>query len=307
VIASWLDCLSAPVIVAPMFGASGPQLALAACRAGLVGSVPARNARNLDELTEWLRLLRAQTGGPGNRPWALAVISHSDYLRSRHELALISEFRPDIVITALGSPGPVAHEVRRYGGVVFAEVGCIEHALKAADAGADGLVLTGRHTGQGGAQEPTSMLCERVRAFFPGPLTVAAGLSTGEQVRAAQRAGADLAYIGGRFLRDPATRMERGYHNLLGHPPPTDVAAAATLAGVPESWINETLSTQPAASIPAPRSAPAALAAPAAVLHEIAQRVVDEYQAAAAGSRIETAVDALGLAASAAARAAPSP
>ena len=148
--------LKLPVIVAPMFLVSTPKLVLESCKAGLIGSLPTQNARTTAQLREWFNEIRDELAAfraAGHTPggWAASVLVHNSYDRFPEELEMLQEYRPDIVVTALGSPKRVLNEVHGYGGAVFADVMSLEHARKAADAGADGLVLVchgaGGHTG----------------------------------------------------------------------------------------------------------------------------------------------------------------
>lgn len=233
--------LRAPVIVAPMFLVSGPQLVIESCRAGLLGSFPTQNARTLDDLAGWLTEIRAGLADLPDPQWAVSMIVHRSYDRFERELELIAEHRPNLVVTALGSPQRVIDTVRGYGGAVFADVMSVEHALKAADAGADGLVLVchgaGGHTGR---LSPFAFVDE-VRGFFDGPLVVGGAISTGRGVCAAKVLGADLAYMGTRFIACPETMVDERYREMLVRAGAEDVTATAAVTGVPCSWLTESL------------------------------------------------------------------
>lgn len=233
--------LKAPVIVAPMFLVSGPQLVIESCRSGLVGSLPTQNARTFDDLVKWFDTIRTGLAGLENPRWAVSMIVHRTYDRFSQELELMVEHRPDIVITALGSPNRVLDEVHGYGGQVFADVMSIEHARKAADAGADGLVLVchgaGGHTGR---LSPFAFVDE-VREFFDGTVVLGGAISTGRGVRAAEVLGADLAYMGTRFIACPETMVNDAYRGMLVRARATDVAATAAVTGVLCSWLTESL------------------------------------------------------------------
>lgn len=167
------NSLVLPVIVAPMFLISGPELVIAAGKSGLIGCFPASNARTIDDLAEWLPRIDQELRD-ANRPgqWSINMIVHPSYDRCEQELDLIEEYRPKIVVTALGSPKRVLDRVQRFGGKVFADVISPEHANKAAEAGVDGLILVcsgaGGHTGQ---FSPLAFI-EEVRQFWDGPLVV---------------------------------------------------------------------------------------------------------------------------------------
>ena len=199
--------LRVPVVVAPMFLVSGPDIVTAAARSGVVGSFPAPNARSIDTFEEWLdkitgelTLLRDKQVDGATDVWAQNLVVHSTYDRLDAELALLQKYRPPIVITALGSPRRTIEAVHDYGGLVIADVNSVDLARKAAEAGADGLALVsagaGGHTGQmaGFAFVPA------VREFFDGILILAGAIGDGRAVRAAEILGADLSYMGTRFI-----------------------------------------------------------------------------------------------------------
>lgn len=199
--------LRIPVVAAPMFLVSGPDLVIASCRAGIIGSFPAPNARSIDDFEAWLdritgelRQIREQGVAGATDVWAQNLIVHSTYDRLDAELALLQKYRPPIVITALGSPARVIDAIHDYGGIVIADVNSVGLAQKAAAAGADGLALVsagaGGHTGQmaGFAFVPA------VREFFDGILILAGAIGDGRAVRAAEILGADLSYMGTRFI-----------------------------------------------------------------------------------------------------------
>jgi len=199
--------LRLPIVVAPMFLVSGPDIVVAAARSGVIGSFPATNARSIDTFEEWLdritgelKLLKKNNVIGATDVWAQNLVVHSTYDRLDAELALLQKYRPPIVITALGSPRKTIEAVHDYGGLVIADVNSVELAHKAAAAGADGLALVsagaGGHTGQlaGFAFVPA------VREFFDGILILAGAIGDGRAVRAAEILGAELSYMGTRFI-----------------------------------------------------------------------------------------------------------
>jgi len=199
--------LRLPIVVAPMFLVSGPDLVTAACRSGVIGSFPAPNARSIDIFEEWLDKISGEIDfmkktrvAGATDVWAQNLVVHSTYDRLEEELALVERYQPPIVITALGSPRRTIEIVHGYGGLVIADVNSVELARKAADAGADGLALVsagaGGHTGQmsGFAFVPV------VREFFDGILILAGAIGDGRAVRAAEILGAELSYMGTRFI-----------------------------------------------------------------------------------------------------------
>lgn len=206
--------LRLPLVAAPMFLVSGPDLVIAACKAGVIGSFPFPNARTTGDLRLWLDRLKA-TLGPADAPWAANLMVHPSYARLDEEFALVEEYRPEIVITALGSPRRMVDVVRRYGGIVLADVNSPVFARKAIDAGVDGLVLVaagaGGHTGP---MSPFAFVAE-VRRHFDGIIALAGSLATGRAVRAAQVLGADLGYVGTPFIAAEESLAPPAYREML--------------------------------------------------------------------------------------------
>lgn len=201
----WMERLRLPVIAAPMFLLSGPDLVIAAGRSGILGAFPTLNARTPEMLRTWLsritqELAGDESGPAGKLPWAANVIAHRSNKRLDQDVDLLVEYRPRMVISALGSPRRIIERVHGYGGMVVADVNSIDFARKAADAGVDGLLLVasgaGGHTGD---ISPFAFV-ETVRTFWSGTLILAGGISTGRAIRAAMELGADLVSMGTRFI-----------------------------------------------------------------------------------------------------------
>jgi len=225
-----------PAIAAPMFLVSSPQTVIAACKAGVMGSFPAPNARTMADLRGWVSQI-TQAIGPQDAPWALNMITHSSYGRFDEELALVEEFQPDLVITALGGPHRVTDPVHRYGGLVFADVISPTLARKAIDKGADGLVLV--CAGAGGHTGTYAMLpfIDEVRRFFDGPLIVGGGIGTGHAIRAVENLGADFAYLGTRFLATQDTMISQDYREMVWHSSMEDLIASRAITGALGNWM----------------------------------------------------------------------
>ncbi|WP_299030968.1 nitronate monooxygenase [uncultured Sulfitobacter sp.] len=225
-----------PAIAAPMFLVSNPATVIAACKSGVMGSFPGPNARTADDLRDWL--LQITTGlGPDDAPWAMNMITHSSYGRFDEELALIEEFKPDLVITALGGPHRVTSQVHGYGGLVFADVTSPKFARKALDKGADGLVLV--CAGAGGHTGEYAMLpfIEEVRSFFDGPLIVGGGIGTGRAIRAVENLGVDFAYLGTRFLAAAETMIPDAYREMVWQSTMEDLIASRAITGALGNWM----------------------------------------------------------------------
>lgn len=237
--ATLLERLVLPVIAAPMFLVSGPALVEAACRSGIVGALPAANARSSEILDEWLGALNAalaQAVEPRVAPWAVNLVAHRSNARLQADLALCVRHRAPIVITALGGPQAIVEAVHGYGGLVFADVNTPEYAAKAVAWGVDGLVLVcagaGGHTGQLAA----SAFVASVREFFDGILVVAGAMSDGAAVRSAQVLGADLVHMGTRFIATDESMAVPEYKQMIVDCTSRDIVCTNAITG---AWANK--------------------------------------------------------------------
>ena len=234
--------LRLPVVAAPMFLVSGPDLVIAASRAGILGSFPTPNCRTAAELDDWMTRIQDGLGrGPDAPPWALNLITHSTNTRLPEDLDLVAKHRPPVVITALGSPRPVIDVVHGYGGIVLADVVSLTLARKAADAGADGLVCVsagaGGHTGH---LSPLPFIAT-VREAFDGLVCVGGGVATGAGVAGAVAAGADLVYIGTRFLASEESIAQDGHKQMVVDSGIDDLVVSAAVTGTAASWLKPSL------------------------------------------------------------------
>ena len=206
-----IDQLRLPVIVAPMFLVSGPDLVIASSNAGLIGSFPGPNARTIERLEGWMHQINSST----SNPWAFNMIAHKTYDRFADELDLIKKFQPKIVITALGSPERVIEVVHGYGGKVIADVNNINFARRCAEMNVDGMALichgAGGHTGH---LSPFSFSAY-VREFFDGLIVLAGSISTGQHIKAAQLLSADLCYMGTRFISAQESHAVDEYKTMI--------------------------------------------------------------------------------------------
>lgn len=229
-----------PAIAAPMFLVSGPDTVIAACQAGVMGSFPGPNARTKHDLRDWLVKITT-TLGPDHAPWAFNMITHSSYGRFDEEIALVEEFKPDLVVTALGGPHRVTQQVHAYGGLVFADVISPKFARKALDKGADGLVLV--CSGAGGHTGEYAMLpfIDEVRSFFEGPLIVGGGISTGKAIRAVESLGVDFAYLGTRFLTAKETMISQDYREMVWQSCMEDLVLSRSITGALGSWMRASI------------------------------------------------------------------
>lgn len=232
----WLDTLKMPVIAAPMFLVSSTAMVLEACRGGIIGCMPTVNARTPEILDSWLSELaasfeRAKGKGEILAPWALGLTTHRTNERLPADLELCRKYRPPLVITAMGSPKPAIDIVHSYGGLVFADVSTPEYARKAAEAGADGLVLVcagaGGHTGQIAA----AAFVEAVREFFDGIIVIGGAISNGKAVRSAQVLGADLVYVGTRLIACEESTADPRYKQMVVDATSKDLVMTNVLTG----------------------------------------------------------------------------
>lgn len=229
-----------PAIAAPMFLVSNPETVIEACKAGVMGSFPGPNARTTGDLRDWLTQI-TQSLDAGDAPWAFNMITHSSYERFDDEIALVEEFQPDLVITALGGPHRVTGPVHQYGGQVFADVISPKFARKALDKGADGLVLV--CSGAGGHTGEFAMLpfIEEVRSFFDGPLIVGGSIGTGRAIRAVENLGADFSYLGTRFLATEETMISQEYRQMVWQSTMEDLIASRAITGALGNWMRASI------------------------------------------------------------------
>lgn len=229
-----LERLALPVIAAPMFLVSSVDLVAAACRAGVIGALPAANARTSEAFDQWLAELTEKLDVPGATPvapWAVNLVMHRSNKRFGADAALCVKYKAPIIITALGSPKNIVPAVHDYGGLVFADVNTPEYAAKAAQAGVDGLVLVcagaGGHTGQMAAPA----FVATVREFFDGIIVVAGAMSTGAAVRSAQILGADLVHMGSRFIATSESMAVQDYKQMMVDSSFKDIIATSAITG----------------------------------------------------------------------------
>ena len=240
--------LRLPVVAAPMFLVSGPELVLAACRAGIVGAFPTPNARPIEVLEDWMKqitqgLARMQNEQPPETigPWCANLITHSSNTRLPEDLALIAKYQPPVVVTALGSPKPAIDVVHGYGGIVLADVINLTLARKAVAAGADGLAcITAGAGGHTGFLSPFAFVSS-VREFFDGLVVVGGGISDGWGVAGAIAAGADLVYMGTRFIPTLESMADPAYKQMLVDSTADDLVISASITGTPASWLKPSL------------------------------------------------------------------
>ena len=237
-----------PVVAAPMFLVSGPELVIAACRAGIVGAFPTPNARPIEVLDDWMQriaegLARARDEQPAGTvgPWCANLVTHSSNARLPEDLERIARFRPPIVVTALGSPKPAMAVVHAYGGKVIADVTSLALARKAVAAGVDGLACisagAGGHTG---SLSPLAFV-PAVREFFDGLIVIGGAIADGWGVAGAIATGADLVYMGTRFIPTEESMADPAYKRMLVDATADDLVVSAGITGTPASWLKPSM------------------------------------------------------------------
>ena len=234
--------LALPVIGAPMFIVSTPELVLAQCRAGIIGAFPALNARPAEKLAAWLAALNeALAATPRAAPYAVNLIVHPTNERLADDLACCIEHRAPLVITSLGAPSAIVPQVHAYGGLVFHDVTTVRHAEKALETGVDGLILVAAGAGgHGGTLSPFALLAE-VRRFFNGPLALAGAITNGRQILAALALGADCAYIGTRFIATQEANASDAYKQALLAASSADIVYTPYFTGVPGNYLKSSI------------------------------------------------------------------
>lgn len=235
-----LDRLRLPVVAAPLFLVSNPDLVVACCRAGVAGSFPALNLRTTDDLDGWLSAITDRLE-PDDAPYAVNLIVHASNARVRDDLAILGRHRAPIVITSLGAASEVVDAVHGWGGIVLHDVTNERHARKAAEAGVDGLILVSAGAGgHAGTLSPFALMAE-VRPWFDGLVLLAGGISTGSDVLAARAMGADLAYLGTRFIATEEAGASDGYKAMLVDAGAADIVHTPSVSTIPANFLRASL------------------------------------------------------------------
>ena len=228
--------LSVPAIASPLFIISNPDLVIAQCRSGVVGSFPSLNARPIAQFEEWLQRLTAELG-PNDAPFAVNLIVHKSNDRLGEDLALCVKYRVPIVITSLGAREDVNAAIHSYGGIVFHDVINDRFARKAIEKGADGLVLVAAGAGGHAGTISPFALVQEVRQWFDGPVALSGAIATGDAVLAAQAMGADLAYIGSAFIATDEARADQRYKQMIVDSAASDIVYSSLFTGVHGNYL----------------------------------------------------------------------
>ncbi len=240
--------LRLPVVASPLFIISHPTLTLAQCKAGVIGSFPALNARPESLLDEWLAditetLAAHDAANPGRpaAPYAVNQIVHKSNRRLERDLALCVKYKTPIVISSLGAVPEVNAAVHSYGGIVLHDVTNIRHARSAIAKGADGLIAVAAGAGGHAGSLSPFALVQEIRQWFDGPLLLAGAIATGGGILAAQGMGADLAYIGSPFIATVEARASDAYKQAIVHGNAADIVTSSHFTGVSGNYLKSSI------------------------------------------------------------------
>src|SRR4051812_9623245 len=236
--------LSLPVIGSPLFIISNPKLVIEQCKAGIIGAMPALNARPASQLDEWLAEIsetlaaynRANPGKPA-APFAINQIVHKSNDRLEHDMQMVVKYKVPIVITSLGARTDVNEAIHSYGGVVLHDIINNFFAKKAIEKGADGLIAVAAGAGgHAGVKSPFALIQE-IREWFDGPIALSGAIATGDAVLAAQAMGADFAYIGSAFIATTEARASDAYKQAIVEGSSDDIVYSNLFTGVHGNYL----------------------------------------------------------------------
>ena len=234
--------LALPAICAPMFIVSNPDLVIAQCKGGLIGSFPALNARPKELLDDWLTRIKTELAAdPNAAPFAVNQIIHPSNERLEHDMALCVKHEVPLIITSLSAPTQIVPHVHAYGGQVFHDVISVRHAEKALEAGVDGLILVCAGAGgHAGTLSPFALVGE-IRKFYNGPIALSGSITNGAAILAAQAMGADFAYIGTRFIATREANAIDGYKQAIVDSAAKDVVYTPYFTGVHGNYLKKSI------------------------------------------------------------------
>ncbi|MDP1873757.1 nitronate monooxygenase family protein [Phenylobacterium sp.] len=242
------DRLRLPVIASPLFIISNPELVIAQCKAGIVGSFPALNARPASQLDEWLAQITeelaawdAKNPDLPSAPFAVNQIVHRTNDRLEHDVEMAAKYKVPIIITSLGAREDVNQSVHAYGGIVMHDVINDRFARKAVEKGADGLIpVAAGAGGHAGALSPFALIQE-LRTWFDGPIALSGAIANGAAVLGAQAMGADLAYIGSAFIATKEANAAQGYKDMIVESSGEDIVYSNLFTGVHGNYLRPSI------------------------------------------------------------------
>ncbi len=241
------NSLSLPLVVAPMFLISGPQLVTRCCRNGIVGTFPALNQRSTTGLDAWLTEIEddlhtyAQETGKKPAPFGVNLIVHRTNPRLQADLEVCVKHQAPLIITSLGAVSDLVDTVHSYGGMVFHDVTTRRHAEKAMAAGVDGLILVCAGAGgHAGVMNPIPFIQE-IRSFFDGIILLSGCQSTGGDIASALQMGADMSYMGTRFINTDEANADDDYKDMIMNSNTSDIVYTAAVSGIPANFLRPSL------------------------------------------------------------------
>lgn len=239
--------ISLPVVAAPMFLISGPELVIASCKAGIVGTFPALNQRTTEGFEEWVIQIKQELAaweketGKKAAPFGVNIIVHHTNPRVEADLRICVKHQVPLIITSLGAVQQVVQAVHSYGGVIFHDVVKRRHAEKAIEAGVDGLILVCNGAGgHAGMLHPVPFIND-IKSIFNGTILLSGCLSTGRDVAAATQMGADFAYMGTRFINTKESKASEEYKQMIIDSSADDIVYTAAISGVPANFMRKSL------------------------------------------------------------------
>lgn len=237
-----------PLIVAPMFLVSGPELVIACCTSGAVGTFPSLNLRSAAGFEEWLIQIKETLGRHDtanqekpSAPYGVNIIAHRTNKRLDEDMALVVKHKVPLVITSVGNPSEIVKEVHGYGGLVFHDVTTVEWARKAVNTGVDGIIpVCAGAGGHAGLMNPFAFV-PQIREFWSGAIALAGCISDGSAIRAAEVLGADFAYIGTRFIATNESMASPEYKKMLLGSEATDLIYTPAFSGIPANMLRPSI------------------------------------------------------------------
>jgi len=245
--AAFINDLSLPAVAAPMFLISGPKIVIECCKSGIVGTFPALNQRTTEGFEEWLIEINEELAkfeketGKKAAPYGVNLIVHHTNPRVQADLEICVKHKVPIIITSLGAVSELIDEVHSYGGLVFHDVIKRRHAEKAAAAGVDGLILVAAGAGgHAGTINPMSLVAE-IKSFFDKTVLLSGCISTGRDIASAMQMGADLAYMGTRFINTTESKADEAYRQMIIDSGASDIVYTAAVSGVSANFLRPSL------------------------------------------------------------------
>tara|TARA_R110001606_G_scaffold16046_1_gene64981 strand:+ start:468 stop:1442 length:975 start_codon:yes stop_codon:yes gene_type:complete len=245
--AAFIKELALPVVAAPMFLISGPQLVIECCKNGIVGTFPALNQRSTEGFEDWLVEIETELEkyevetGKKAAPYGVNLIVHPTNPRLEADLKICIKHKVPLIITSLGAVSEVVNAIHSYGGLVFHDIIKKRHAEKAAEAGADGLILVSAGAGgHAGTINPMSLVAE-IKKFYDKTILLSGCISTGRDIASALQMGADLAYMGTRFINTKESKAPEEYRQMIIKAGASDVVYTAAISGVHANFLGASL------------------------------------------------------------------